>query len=326
MMDPGPQSQTSRDHQLALEVDSDITELIQLAVREDLGGLPGPDSCRDGRDATSLAAVPAGLMAQAEIVTRRAGVVGGLVLLPHIAVWYSNTIKIESHVSDGGSVEAQSRLATLYGPARALLSAERIILNFLGRLSGIATLTRCFVDTVRESCGTTHPCPQICDTRKTTPGWRKLEKYAVRCGGGHNHRMGLYDGIMLKDNHLAALAATLGGEKSLAALTRHVRDATPREIPLWLEVDTLEQLAQALPGGGADIILLDNMNARQLRQAVEKRDALNAGRYPLLEASGGITLENIGEISLTGVDRISIGALTHSALWLDVSMEFSAHG
>ena len=307
--------------------------LIRLAVREDLGygpvafdpAAPEPESPPRPTpgDATSVAAIPENMQARARMIARQNGVVAGLVLMAKITAEYSNRIQVELCAQDGDAVQAGATLATVCGPARAILSAERVLLNFVGRLSGIATLTRSFVTAARTSCGPNMACPHICDTRKTTPGWRHLEKYAVRCGGGLNHRMGLYDGIMLKDNHLAALAQQLGPGHTLADLTLHVRENTPREIPVWLEVDTLSQLADALPGG-ADIILLDNMPPAELRRAVEMRDRLNAQRRPLLEASGGITLANIGDAARTGVERISIGALTHSAAWMDVSMECDA--
>ena len=307
--------------------------LVRLAMREDLGygpasgTLPGPETPSRSitGDVTSLAAIPENLQVRAFLIARQAGVAAGLILLSAIATEYSDQIEVKLCAQDGDAVAAGTTLATVWGPARAILSAERILLNFVGRLSGIATLTRKFVTAARTGCGPNMACPHICDTRKTTPGWRHLEKYAVRRGGGLNHRMGLYDGLMLKDNHLAALAERLGPGHTLADLTRHVRQVTAGGIPIWLEVDTLEQLGDALPGG-ADIILLDNMPPAALRRAVEMRDRLNAQRRPLLEASGGITLANIGDAAGSGVDRISVGALTHSASWLDVSMECSTDG
>jgi nicotinate-nucleotide pyrophosphorylase (carboxylating) len=222
------------------------------------------------------------------------------------------------------------------GPVRGLLTAERVVLNFLGHMSGVATMTRRYVDAVAKvRGGAVEKRPVICDTRKTTPGWRVLDKYAVRCGGGVNHRMGLYDGVMLKDNHLAALRERLGKELTLAELTRRVRGELEKGITLWLEVDTLEQLRDELEGGGgADVVLLDNFTPEEMTRAVEMRDEVKGqnaefrmhnselkGRTVLLEASGGITLENIGAVAETEVDRISIGALTHSAPVLDLSME-----
>jgi nicotinate-nucleotide pyrophosphorylase (carboxylating) len=221
-------------------------------------------------------------------------------------------------------VKAGQPVATISGPTRALLSAERVVLNFLSHLSGIATLTRKYVDAV----AVVENPPAIADTRKTTPGFRTLDKYAVRCGGGVNHRMALYDGVMLKDNHLAALREQLGSNQTLAQLTAHVRSQLDPKITLWLEVDTLEQLREALScsggGGGADIILLDNFTPEQMRRAVAIRDQSKAATGKskvLLEASGGVTLETLPEIAKTGIDRISIGALTHSAPILDLSMD-----
>jgi nicotinate-nucleotide pyrophosphorylase (carboxylating) len=202
---------------------------------------------------------------------------------------------------------------------RQMLSAERVVLNFLSHLSGIATLVRTYVD-----CAATHGTgpgkPAICDTRKTTPGFRVLEKYAVRCGGGVNHRMALFDGVMLKDNHLAALAQRFPAPMPLAEVVQHVRRALPQNMPMWLEIESLDQLADAV-AGGPDFILLDNMSAKEVRRAVQERDRLSTDKRPLLEASGGITLENLPDYARTGVDRISIGALTHSAPILDIGLD-----
>jgi nicotinate-nucleotide pyrophosphorylase (carboxylating) len=194
----------------------------------------------------------------------------------------------------------------------AILSTERIVLNFLQRLSGVASLTRKYVDLVAD-------LPVlILDTRKTTPGWRLMEKYAVRCGGGHNHRMGLYDGVMLKDNHLAALART-GAAGTIGEAVRHVRQKYAASVPLEVEVDTLAQLDEAL-AAKPDIVLLDNMAVDMLREAVARRNRV-APRV-LLEASGGINFQTLRGIAETGVDRISIGALTHSAPALDIGLDY----
>jgi len=262
-------------------IDESTLALIRLAVAEDLG--------LDRLDRTVALSIPPDLRSQATIVARQPGVIAGTYLLPAIL--------------------------SQYGPAGMLLSAERVVLNFLSHLSGIATLTRRYVDAVAHL---PRP-PAICDTRKTTPGFRRLDKYAVACGGGVNHRMGLYDGVMLKDNHLAMLRQRWGAALSLAALTARIRAQVPPTVTLWLEVDTLSELQEALPGGGADIILLDNMTPAQMTQAVALRNA-QAPR-PLLEASGGITLANIAAAAASGIERISIGALTHSAPILDLSME-----
>jgi len=288
-------------------IDESTLALIRLAVAEDLG--------LDRLDRTVALSIPPDLRSQATIVARQPGVIAGTYLLPAILSQYGPGMDVTIHTSDGSPVAPNQAVAQLSGPAGMLLSAERVVLNFLSHLSGIATLTRRYVDAVAHL---PRP-PAICDTRKTTPGFRRLDKYAVACGGGVNHRMGLYDGVMLKDNHLAMLRQRWGAALSLAALTARIRAQVPPTVTLWLEVDTLSELQEALPGGGADIILLDNMTPAQMTQAVALRNA-QAPR-PLLEASGGITLANIAAAAASGIERISIGALTHSAPILDLSME-----
>ena len=300
-------------------LDKDLLELVAIAVREDLG------SAASHGDKTVELSIPADLRASARIVARAPGTAAGTNLLPAICSHYAfdSASRITPSVPDGARVTKNQTVAEFHNcPARALLSAERVLLNFLSHLSGIATMTRRYVDAVAPIADRNGGRPAICDTRKTTPAFRTLDKYAVRCGGGTNHRMGLYDGVMLKDNHLAALRKRMGAG-TLAQLAARVRADLDEKITLWLEVDTLEQLSDALhgdPGDGADIILLDNFSADALRRAVELRDA--ARSKTLLEASGGITLENLVAVAATGVDRISIGALTHSAPILDLSMEF----
>ncbi len=203
-------------------------------------------------------------------------------------------------------------IASVVGPLRALLAGERTALNFLMRLSGIATLTGKFVD---AAAGTK---AVIVDTRKTLPGWRRLEKYAVRAGGGTNHRMGLADGCLIKDNHLAAWR-TANPNRTIAEAVVEARKRVPKHIPVEVEVDTLEQLADAF-FGRPDIVLLDNMDVPALRECVKLRDRLAKG--VLLEASGGIRLANVAEVAAAGVDRISVGALTHSAPALDLAFDW----
>jgi nicotinate-nucleotide pyrophosphorylase (carboxylating) len=307
-------------------VDEEIRGLIRQAVREDVGS----------GDKTVELAIPRELMGEGRIVARRAGVMAGMFLLEEILEAYGAGLKGEVEIFDGERVTAGTLVGRVKGPVRGILTAERVVLNFLGHMSGVATMTRRYVDAVAQvRGGAAEKRPVICDTRKTTPGWRVLDKYAVRCGGGVNHRMGLYDGVMLKDNHLAALRERLGKELTLAELTRRVRGELEKGITLWLEVDTLEQLREELEGGGgADVVLLDNFTPEEMIRAVEMRDELRSKKQGasskkevarsggvLLEASGGITLENIGAVAQTGVDRISIGALTHSAPVLDLSME-----
>jgi nicotinate-nucleotide pyrophosphorylase (carboxylating) len=266
-------------------------ELTALDVRawlaEDLG---------EG-DLTSDALVPEDATAAASILLKERGVVSGLEVARAAFAELDPNVRFDPMTADGEQTEGE--IVRLEGRARALLGGERLALNLLGRLSGIATLTRRYVEAV---AGTG---VEILDTRKTTPGLRTLEKYAVRCGGGRNHRLALDDGILIKDNHLR-VAGTIGAAVELA-------QATGAEVEV--ECDTLEQLEEAL-AAGADVILLDNMTPALLTRAV----ALTGGRAKL-EASGGVTLENVRAIAETGVDFVSIGALTHSAQALDVSME-----
>ncbi len=307
-------------------LDEPVRALIQLAVREDLGGLPDThgDDVRsmESMDRTVALCIPPELFATGTIVARNFGIISGTFLIAEILKYYDSRFHCRIMIADGRGVASGDIVAHITGPAGALLSAERVVLNFIGRLSGIATLTSQYVQAA--ATGSAVHGPVVCDTRKTTPGWRTLEKYAVRCGGGVNHRMGLYDGVMLKDNHIAAWRRQHGSAASLADLTRNVRAKLPTSIPLWLEVDTLAQLKEALPGA-ADIILLDNMTLDQMRQAVYLRDEFHCGGPPLLEASGGVTLATIAAIAATRVDRISVGALTHSAPCLDLAMEIPAN-
>jgi nicotinate-nucleotide pyrophosphorylase (carboxylating) len=248
-------------------------------------------------DLTSHAVVPKGLTAEASILLKERGVVCGIELAQAIFVELDPVLSFEARANDGDETEGE--IVRLEGSAHALLGGERLALNVLGRLSGIATLTRRYVEAV-DGTGAT-----ILDTRKTTPGLRRIEKYAVRCGGGTNHRLGLDDGILIKDNHLR-LAGSVG---------RAIERAKSTGATVEVEAETLEQVQEAL-ASGADMILLDNMAPPELSEAV----ALTGGRAKL-EASGGVTLENVRAVAETGVDFVSIGALTHSARALDVSME-----
>lgn len=261
---------------------------VQEWLAEDVGG----------GDLTTAHVVPADATCEAAILIKQPGVVCGLDVAEALFRELDATVRFESLVADGDSIDG-GRLALVTGPARPILTGERTALNILGRLSGIATLTRRFVDAI-EGTGA-----EILDTRKTTPGLRALEKYAVRCGGGRNHRFGLYDGILIKDNHLAVAGSIR------AAVERAAVDG----VPVQVEVETLNGLHEALDAG-ADSILLDNMSPELMREAV----AITAGRATL-EASGGVTLDTIRTIAETGVDFISIGALTHSARSLDVSLD-----
>ena len=254
-------------------------------------------------DITTDAIIPADATATAAIVAREAGVVAGLDLAEAAFKALDPDIRFTRIVADGGGVAAGGKIATVSGKTRAILSAERTALNFLGRLSGIATLTAAYVKAV-EGTGARIAC-----TRKTTPGLRALEKYAVRAGGGVNHRFGLYDAVLVKDNHIAAAGGIAGALARLKSRAGH-------SVRIEVEVDTLDQLAEALKFP-IDAVLLDNMDAATLREAVK----LVAGRV-VTEASGGVTLENVREIASTGVDVISAGALTHSPRNLDSSLEW----
>jgi len=251
-------------------------------------------------DVTTEATVPVEAVGTAELVVKEPGVVCGLRAAEATFRALDPDLEFETLVPEGGAVEHAAAVAVVTGSERAILTGERVALNFLGRLSGIATLTKRYVDAV-EGTGAA-----VLDTRKTTPGLRALEKHAVVCGGGRNHRFGLDDGVLVKDNHLRAAGSISQAVERLRARTA---------LPIEVECDTLAQVSEALDAG-VDAILLDNMTLDELRSAV----ALVAGRARL-EASGGITLENVRAIAETGVDEISVGALTHSARSLDVSLE-----
>ncbi len=276
----------------------EIRQVVRSALAEDIGS----------GDVTTLAAVPQSARARAEIRAREPLVVAGLALAEAAFRQISPTAQVTRLTADGRRVAAGKPLLAIAGPARTLLSAERVALNFLQRLCGIATLTAQFVAAVKGTRA------QILDTRKTTPGWRRLEKYAVACGGGRNHRFGLFDMVLIKDNHLAALRHE--PPNAIAAAVQRARARCPN-LKVEVEADTLRQVDQAV-AAGADIVLLDNMNLRQLRRAVEKCK----GRA-LTEASGGVTLARVRAIAQTGVDYISAGVLTHSAPAVDIGLDFS---
>jgi len=274
-----------------------IEEATTRALDEDLG--------RAG-DVTSIATIPESAKAHAVLVARQAGVIAGLPLAIATFRKLSADILIQAYVRDGAAVAAGVHLLTISGPARAVLAGERTALNFVGRLSGIATLT---ADHVRHTAGTRM---RICCTRKTTPGLRALEKYAVRCGGGFNHRFGLDDAILIKDNHIAVA----GG---IRAVLERARAHAGHLVKIEIEVDTLDQLREVLDTGIADAVLLDNMDIPTLTEAVR----LAHGRV-VLEASGGVTLSSIAKIAATGVDYASCGAITHSAPNFDVALDIDA--
>ena len=271
-----------------------LEPVVRRALEEDLG--------RAG-DITSELAVPAGRQAKARLLTREVGRIAGLICAETAFRLLDSSLEFRFEVQDGGDAEAGATLATVQGAARTILTGERVALNFVGRLSGVATQTRALAEAVAGIKA------RIVCTRKTTPGLRLLEKYAVRCGGGFNHRFGLDDAVLIKDNHIAAA----GG---LSHALERVRAGAGHMMRIEVEVETLDQLEEALRLG-VDTILLDNMGVADLKRAVE----LTNGRA-VLEASGNVTLKTVRAIAETGVDFISSGAITHSAPCLDVTMEF----
>ena len=273
-----------------LEIDAAVTR----ALAEDLG--------RAG-DVTSTATIADGTRARAVVVARQAGTIAGLPLVEAALRRLDPQAAITALHRDGAAVVANTALLAIEGDARAILAAERTALNFLGHLSGIATAAAAFVQLIA------HTRARVCCTRKTTPGLRALAKYAVRCGGGFNHRFGLDDAILIKDNHIAVA----GG---IAAVLARAKAVAGHLVKIEIEVDTLEQLREVLAAGSADVALLDNMSPAELRRAVE----LVAGRL-VLEASGGITLATAAAVAETGVDYLSSGAITHSAPNLDVALD-----
>ena len=288
----------------------DLVPLVRAMHREDLGP--------EGLDLTSLVAVGESQRLEAAIVAREGGVVCGLAAIPAVLGVFAPGARVEAAAHDGDRVERGATLARLSGFARELLAAERSLLNLIGRLSGVATRTAEFV---RAMGGGTRA--RLYDTRKTTPGLRGLEKYAVRCGGGWCHRIGLHDAVLIKDNHLAGLTPPQVSERvrEAALRTRAMRESGRPVRFVEVEVDSLGQLGAVLgvEAGLVDVVLLDNMPPATLREAVQRRDA--AGSRIELEASGGVTLETIREIAETGVERISTGSITHHAVWLDVGMD-----
>jgi nicotinate-nucleotide pyrophosphorylase (carboxylating) len=280
-----------------------LQPLLTLALDEDIG--PG--------DLTTDVLIGTDVTGSCDLLTRAEGIVAGLIFVQPILNRVDFRLRFEPAVHDGDRVAPNAVLGHITGPIRPMLTVERTMLNFLQNLSGIATLARTYVETVQDT-GVI-----ILDTRKTMPGWRYLEKYAVRMGGAANHRTGLYDGVLIKDNHLAIRAPDHVGE-TIAELVREARLRIAPEIPIHVEIERIEYLDEIL-ASGPDVVLLDNMQAPMIRAAVERRDRLYGDGGPALEASGGINLTNVRAVALTGVDRISVGALTHSAPNLDISME-----
>jgi nicotinate-nucleotide pyrophosphorylase (carboxylating) len=280
-----------------------LQPLLTLALDEDIG--PG--------DLTSDVLIDTQAMARGELLVKADGVVAGLLIVPPILQRVDSRLQFKAEAEDGSPVARGTVLGYITGPVRQMLTVERTLLNFLQALSGVATLTRQYVEAVAGTDAV------ILDTRKTTPGWRYLEKYAVRMGGGINHRTGLHDGVLIKDNHLAVRAPNHVGE-TIARLVREARGRISPEIPIQVEVDRIDYLEEVL-ASAPDVVLLDNMSVRMIRDAVALRDRLFGDKGPALEASGGITLEDVRQVAESGVDRISVGALTHSAPMLDISLE-----
>ncbi len=275
------------------DIDS-ASHLIKLALHEDLG---------EAGDLTSKATLPDSVRLRGRIVAKADGVIAGLPLVKMVYQQVDTSVEVRLSSHDGAVVARSTPVGEVEGKGQSILTGERVVLNFLQRLSGIATLTAQFVGAVSGTKAV------ILDTRKTTPGWRLLEKYAVTQGGGHNHRIGLYDMVMIKDNHI-------DGAGSITAAVKAVRDYRPAEhIPIEVEVRTLDELREVLPLM-VDRVLLDNMTDEQMREAV----AITNGRVKL-EASGNMNLQRVPAVAATGVDYISVGALTHSAPALDLSMK-----
>jgi nicotinate-nucleotide pyrophosphorylase (carboxylating) len=274
----------------------EIEDAVHRALAEDLG--------RAG-DITSVATIPEHKQARAIVVARKAGTISGLPLVEATFRKLDPQMKIEAHARDSDTVAAKTNLMTVHGNARAILTAERTALNFLGHLSGIATATH---EYVRRCAGTK---ARIVEIRKTIPGLRALQKYAVRCGGGFNHRFGLDDAILIKDNHIAVAGGIRAVLEAAKAKAGHL-------VKIEIEVDTLDQLREVLDCGLADVVLLDNMDAATLTKAVSM-----VGGKLVTEASGGITLDTVASVAATGVDIISSGALTHSSPSLDVALDIA---
>ena len=282
-----------------------IRPLVTMAIDEDQGPGDVTSALLHRRDRTVSAA----------LIARESLVLCGWEVAREVLAQYHPQLALTVHIEEGGRAAAGQSLGQVEGPLAPLLAAERVVLNFLQRLSGIATLTQRYVEQIQGTRAL------VFDTRKTTPGWRLLEKYAVRCGGGNNHRFGLYDAVLVKDNHIAQW-----GKQWIPKLEALVGEAVRRPSVQFVEVevDDLDQFKAVLGITGIDILLLDNMDEEQMKAAVSLRDeARRSGPAPLLEASGAITLERIAAVARTGVDRIAVGAITHSALAVDIGMDWA---
>lgn len=288
-----------------LPFDPSLDALIDLAFAEDLGS---------AGDVTSLACVPAGARAEARVVAKQDGVIAGLGPFVRVFGRFDDDVSVRPRVMDGDAVSVGDVVITVSGSARSLLIGERTALNFLQRLSGVATKTRQMVDALKA-----HPQVRLVDTRKTTPGWRALEKAAVRAGGGHNHRAGLYDAVMIKENHIAASGGITEAVKRARLQSHHL-------MGIEVETTNLDEVQEALKAG-ADTIMLDNFDDELTQRAVSviHEHSQSAGRPVVIEASGNMTLERLPAVAALGVDVISVGGLTHSAAALDLSLLLELH-
>lgn len=291
-------------------LENDTRLLVRLAIAEDLS---------DALDWTTVCMIADATRGGCEIVPRQSGICSGLAVLPWIVDEFDADLELEVLSKDGQPLIPGAPIARLRGDARDLLTSERTVLNILSRMCGVATLVRRYVDAIAD-----HPA-NVYDTRKTTPGWRLLEKYAVTCGGGRNHRRGLYDGFLIKDNHLQ-LAGRAGQPMSAGEAAQRALDWRGGQIErmtapaiVEIEVDSLDQLREVLPVG-PDIVLIDNFPLADIKTAVAMRDELNSKVQ--LEVSGNVTIDTIASIAATGVERISSGALTHQATWLDLGLDW----
>ncbi len=280
-----------------------VKPIIKIAIEEDIG-----------KGDITAQLLSKNISAKAFIVSREEIVVCGMDLVRKVLKSYDQKLKLRVNIQDGQSAHVGSKLATIEGPLRPMLSSERVMLNFIQRLCGIATTTRKYVNAVKGTKA------KIYDTRKTTPGWRILEKYAVCCGGGHNHRLGLYDAILIKDNYLAQLGRNF--YPKLKEIVEQARKLKGVKF-IAVEVDHVDdQLNHVLKIPGIDIVLLDNMGQWQLKHAVDMRNKMRGkGKKPLLEASGNVTLNNVSAIAQCGIDRIAVGAITHSAPAVDIGLD-----
>ncbi len=283
---------------MMIEENPFVKEIIQLALKEDIG--PG--------DVTTDSIIrDNNIMGCARLMAKEDLILAGLSVFKRVFLELWPDMEFESFFKDGDLVRDKEIICLIKGPVNIILKGERTALNFLQRMSGIATMTKRFVERISSTS------TRILDTRKTVPGWRILDKYAVRIGGGHNHRFGLFDGVLIKDNHISAAG-------SVGEAIKLVKVNIPHTLKIEVEVETLDELKEAI-NSGADAVLLDNMDMNMLRKAVEiAKDRV------IIEVSGGITLEDVGEIAKTGVDFISVGAITHSVKGVDISLEFQRKG